>query len=137
MSAAVETLARPGVLPAKVYKIVPGEHAFYITIADVVEDGRRRPYEIFIATKDAAMPAAVVDPYQDKLAADQSVQQVCSPATMLASRFGDALKYGADKWSIEVLPPTPEDREQGRDIYRCVATLTGVEGITGSVFRPH
>ncbi len=91
-------------------------------------------YETFAI---AVVPPAVVDPYQDKLAADQSVQQVCSPATMLASRFGDALKYAADKWSIEVLPPTPEDREQGRDIYRCVATLTGVEGITGSVFRPH
>jgi serine/threonine protein kinase len=90
-------------------------------------------YETFAI---AVVPPAVVDPYQDKLAADPSVQRVCSTDTMLASRLGDAVKYGADKWSIEVLPPTPEDREQGRDIYRCVATLTGVEAITGSVFRP-
>jgi serine/threonine protein kinase len=90
-------------------------------------------YETFAIS---AMPAAVVDPYQDKLAADASVQRVCSAQTMLASRFGDAKKYGADKWSIEILPPTPDDRAAGRDIYRCVATLTGVENINGSAFRP-
>jgi hypothetical protein len=90
-------------------------------------------YETFAI---AAVPPAVVDPYQDKLAADPSVQLVCSAGIMLASRFGDGLRYGAEKWTIEVLPPTPDDRSQGRDIYRCVATLTGVEGITGSVFRP-
>ena len=84
----------------------------------------------------AAMPPAVVDPYQDKLAADASVQQVCSTKTMLASRVGDARKYGAAKWSIEILPPTPDDLATGRDIYRCVATLTGVEDVTGSAFRP-
>jgi serine/threonine protein kinase len=91
-------------------------------------------YETFAI---AAMPPSVVDPYQDELAADASVKQVCSVKTMLASRFGDARQYGADKWSIEVLPPTPDDRATGRDIYRCVATLTGIEGVTGSAFRPH
>jgi hypothetical protein len=90
-------------------------------------------YETFAI---AAMPAAVVDPYQDKLAADPSVQRVCSPQTMLASRYGDAKKYGESKWSIEILPPTPDDRAAGRDVYRCVATLTGVENINGSAFRP-
>jgi hypothetical protein len=90
-------------------------------------------YETFAI---AAIPPAVVDPYQDELAADASVQQVCSTETMLASRVGDARKYGADKWSIEILPPTPDDLAAGRDIYRCVATLTGIEGVTGSAFRP-
>ncbi len=84
----------------------------------------------------AAVPPAVVDPYQDKLAEDPSVQRVCSTETMLASRFGEALKLGAGKWSIEILPPTPDDREQGRDIYRCVARLASGDDITGSVFRP-
>ncbi|MGH3876619.1 MAG: protein kinase domain-containing protein [Actinophytocola sp.] len=84
----------------------------------------------------AAVPPAVVDPYQDALAEDPSVRKVCSVSTLLDSRHGDASKYGETDWSIEVLPPTPEDRARGRDIYRCVATLPGVEGITGSMFRP-
>ena len=96
--------------------------------------GAEHVYETFAI---AAMPAAVVDPYQDQLAADASVQAVCSVQTMLATRFGDARKYGADKWSIDILPPTPDDLATGRDIYRCVATLTGIEGVTGSAFRPH
>jgi hypothetical protein len=90
-------------------------------------------YETFAI---ADLPPDVVDPFQDTLAAEPSVKQVCAAKVMLASRYGQATKYGADRWSIEVLPPTPDDRQAGRDIYRCVATLTGVEGITGSVFRP-
>jgi len=90
-------------------------------------------YETFAI---ADLPPGIVDAYQDTLAAEPSVKQVCGPNVMLASRYGEATKYGAERWSIEVLPPTPDDREAGRDIYRCVATLTGVEGLTGSVFRP-
>jgi hypothetical protein len=55
---------------------------------------------------------------------------------LLASRFGEALEYGPKRWSPSLLPPTPDDREQGLAVYRCVATLTDVEGVTGSVFRP-
>jgi ribonucleoside-diphosphate reductase alpha chain len=52
-----ETAERPSVLPAKVYKIKPGEHAYYITISDIVMNSGTdsevvRPYEIFINTKD-------------------------------------------------------------------------------------
>jgi hypothetical protein len=52
-----EQVERPDVLEAKVYKIKPGEHAYYITISDIVlnqgtEAEQRRPYEIFINTKD-------------------------------------------------------------------------------------
>jgi serine/threonine protein kinase len=90
-------------------------------------------YETFAI---ADIPPGIVDPFQDTLAAEPSVKQVCAPSVMLASRYGQATKYGAERWSIEVLPPTPDDRQAGRDIYRCVATLTGVEGVTGSVFRP-
>jgi serine/threonine protein kinase len=90
-------------------------------------------YETFAI---ADIPPGIVDPYQDKLAADPSVKQVCAQDTMLASRYGEAAKYGPERWSVEVLPPTPDDRQQGREIYRCVATLTGFEGLTGSVFRP-
>ncbi|HEY0452349.1 serine/threonine-protein kinase [Actinophytocola sp.] len=90
-------------------------------------------YETFAI---AVVPPEVVDPFQDLLAKNPTVRKVCAKETMLASRFGEALDYAADRWSIEILPPTPDDREKNRDIYRCVATLTGVEGITGSVFRP-
>lgn len=62
--------------------------------------------------------------------------RVCSTETLLASRFGEALDFGAERWDISVLPPTPDDREAGLSVYRCVATITDVEGITGSVFRP-
>jgi hypothetical protein len=52
-----EKIERPGMLDAKVYKIKPGEHAYYITISDIVlNEGTEhqviRPYEIFINTKD-------------------------------------------------------------------------------------
>jgi ribonucleoside-diphosphate reductase alpha chain len=47
-------LDRPEALPGKTYKIKwpEGEHAIYITINDVVQDGRRRPFEIFINSKN-------------------------------------------------------------------------------------
>jgi len=49
-----QPLDRPGDLPGKTYKIKwPGsDHAIYITINDVVQDGRRRPFEIFINSKN-------------------------------------------------------------------------------------
>ena len=49
-----EPLAREAVLTGQTTKLKwPGsEHAYYITINDIVRDGRRRPFEIFINTKD-------------------------------------------------------------------------------------
>src|SRR5690349_3358853 len=49
-----QPLARPEDLPGKTYKIKwPGsDHAIYITINDVVQDGRSRPFEIFINSKN-------------------------------------------------------------------------------------
>ncbi|HLJ64055.1 MAG TPA: ribonucleoside-diphosphate reductase, adenosylcobalamin-dependent, partial [Stellaceae bacterium] len=46
-------LDRPEALPGQTYKIrwPQGEHAIYITINDVIQDGRRRPFEIFINSK--------------------------------------------------------------------------------------
>ena len=90
-------------------------------------------YETFAI---ALVPGDVPDPYADVLEAHPIVQQVCSTENLLASRFGEALSYGAERWQLEVLPPTPDDRSEGLDVYRCVATLTDVEGLTGSVFRP-
>ncbi len=47
-------LDRPEDLPGRTYKIKwPGsDHAIYITINDLMQDGRRRPFEIFINSKN-------------------------------------------------------------------------------------
>ena len=47
-------LDRPEVLPGQTYKLrwPESEHAIYLTINDVVRDGRRRPFEIFINSKN-------------------------------------------------------------------------------------
>ncbi len=47
-------LDRPEVLLGQTYKIkwADSDHAFYITINDIEKDGRRRPFEIFINSKN-------------------------------------------------------------------------------------
>jgi ribonucleoside-diphosphate reductase alpha chain len=47
-------LDRPEALPGQTYKITwpESEHAMYITINDIVQDGRRRPFEVFINSKN-------------------------------------------------------------------------------------
>ena len=49
-----QPLDRPEDLPGRTYKIKwPGsDHAIYITINDVLQDSRRRPFEIFINSKN-------------------------------------------------------------------------------------
>jgi ribonucleoside-diphosphate reductase alpha chain len=49
-----ETLERPEELEGATYKLKwPGsEHAIYITVNDIVVDGRRRPFEVFINSKN-------------------------------------------------------------------------------------
>jgi ribonucleoside-diphosphate reductase alpha chain len=49
-----QPLSRPEELPGKTYKIrwPENEHALYITLNDIVQDGRRRPFEIFINSKN-------------------------------------------------------------------------------------
>jgi ribonucleoside-diphosphate reductase alpha chain len=55
-------LDRPEVLLGQTYKIKWSDldHAFYITINDVEKDGRRRPFEIFINSKNMAAYAWTV-----------------------------------------------------------------------------
>ena len=47
-------LDRPEVLPGQTYKLrwPESDHAIYLTVNDVVRDGRRRPFEIFINSKN-------------------------------------------------------------------------------------
>ncbi len=49
-----QPLDRPGVLPGQTYKLKwpESDHAIYITLNDVIQDGRRRPFEIFINSKN-------------------------------------------------------------------------------------
>jgi ribonucleoside-diphosphate reductase alpha chain len=49
-----QPLDRPEVLLGQTYKIkwADSDHAFYITINDIQADGRRRPFEIFINSKN-------------------------------------------------------------------------------------
>ncbi|MGA9793976.1 MAG: adenosylcobalamin-dependent ribonucleoside-diphosphate reductase [Rhizomicrobium sp.] len=51
-----QPLDRPEVLLGQTYKIKwsDSDHAFYITINDIEKDGRRRPFEIFINSKNMA-----------------------------------------------------------------------------------
>ncbi len=48
-----QPLDRPEELPGRTYKIrwPETEHAIYITINDIIQDGRRRPFEMFINSK--------------------------------------------------------------------------------------
>lgn len=47
-------LARPSALEGLTYKLnwPESDHAIYITINDIVQDGRRRPFEVFINSKN-------------------------------------------------------------------------------------
>jgi len=47
-------LDRPEALPGRTYKIrwPDSDHAIYITVNDIVRDGRRRPFEVFINSKN-------------------------------------------------------------------------------------
>ena len=49
-----QPLSRPEGLPGHTYKLrwPDSDHAMYITVNDIVQDGRRRPFEIFINTKN-------------------------------------------------------------------------------------
>ncbi len=49
-----QPLDRPGALPGQTYKLKwpESDHAIYITVNDIVQDGRRRPFEIFINSKN-------------------------------------------------------------------------------------
>ncbi len=49
-----QPLDRPEALPGQTYKVrwPESDHALYITINDVVQDGRRRPFEVFINSKN-------------------------------------------------------------------------------------
>ena len=57
-----QPLSRPEELPGRTYKIrwPESDHALYITINDILQDGRVRPFEIFINSKNMEHYASTV-----------------------------------------------------------------------------
>jgi ribonucleoside-diphosphate reductase alpha chain len=49
-----QPLSRPEMLPGQTYKLKwpESDHAIYITVNDVIQDGRRRPFEVFVNSKN-------------------------------------------------------------------------------------
>jgi ribonucleoside-diphosphate reductase alpha chain len=49
-----QPLDRPEALPGRTYKVrwPESDHAIYITLNDIIQDGRRRPFEVFINSKN-------------------------------------------------------------------------------------
>ncbi len=49
-----QPLSRPEELPGATYKVrwPDSDHAMYITLNDIIQDGRRRPFEVFINSKN-------------------------------------------------------------------------------------
>ena len=49
-----QPLDRPEELPGQTYKVrwPDSDHALYITVNDIIQDGRRRPFEVFINSKN-------------------------------------------------------------------------------------
>jgi hypothetical protein len=81
----------------------------------------------------ALVPPDVAEPYLDVLEAHPIVKQVCSRENMLNSLRGKA-REEPERWEHSVIPPTPDDREQGYGVFRCVATDLRSEGMTEPVF---
>jgi len=50
----MEPMSRPDALQGRTYKLrwPESDHAMYITINDVMQDGRRRPFEVFVNSKN-------------------------------------------------------------------------------------
>ena len=84
----------------------------------------------------ALVPGEIADPYEDVLEAHPIVQQVCSMENLMASRFGESLSLGEDRWEPDVLPPSSDEKSTELGVYRCIATINDTETITGSAFRP-
>ncbi|MGW4894933.1 serine/threonine-protein kinase [Kitasatospora sp. NPDC004240] len=83
----------------------------------------------------APLPVDGTTVNQEELEKHPQVRKVCSPEVLAASRTGAAASIPADKWLIEVLPPTELQFAQGLRVYRCVARTTD-EGTSGTHFRP-
>lgn len=134
-----EKIERPFVLDAKVYKIKPGEHAYYITISDIVlnegtKDEIKRPYEVFINTKDMShfqwvaalsrMISAVMRKGGDLVFAIEELKASFDPAgghwvdgtyvPSIVAHVGLVIERHLD--SLGLLAPVPEIKEATHEV---------------------
>jgi serine/threonine protein kinase len=84
----------------------------------------------------ALVPGDVADPFRDVLEAHPIVQKVCSMENLMASRFGEALTLGEERWEPVILPPSSDETSTELGVYRCVASINGTTTVTGPAFRP-
>jgi hypothetical protein len=83
----------------------------------------------------APLPADAQTWNHDDVLHNPTVTKICSTAVLVGSLTGEAGKYRAAKWTIDVLPPAQSQYEQGARTFRCVAGL-GLDRLRGTVFRP-
>ena len=83
----------------------------------------------------AILPAEVQTFDQPTVAADPTVQRVCSEAVMLATRQGRARRLPPPDWDIQVLPPSEAAFDSGSRVYRCLANEIGHEPATSQFGR--
>ncbi len=111
----------------------------YVMINGEITSIRRLPCEqghISEVFAIALVPGDIADPYQDELAAHPVVRQVCSMENLLASRWGAALDIAPDRWAVDILPPSTDDRSRELNVYRCVGEIEDATVLTGAGFRP-
>ncbi len=147
-----QPLARPEALPGRTYKLrwPESDHAIYITLNDVVQDGRRRPFEIFINSKNmehyawtlalTRMISAVFRRGGDVSFVVEELKAVFDPrggawmggryVPSLLAAIGDVI----EQHMIDIgFLPTPEGRAEAK---RLAAAASGASGAPGAEAQP-
>ncbi len=140
-------LDRPGALPGRTYKIrwPDSDHALYITLNDTVLDGRRRPFEVFINSKNmehyawtvalTRMISAVFRRGGDVSFVVEEMKAVFDPrggqwmdgryVPSLLAAIGEVI----ERHMIDIgFMPSPKERREGRLAPPRVVNLPGAEG---------
>ena len=136
-------LDRPEALPGQTYKVhwPESEHAIYITLNDIVQDGRRRPFEMFVNSKNmehfawavalTRMISAVFRRGGDVSFVVEELKAVFDPrggqwmdgryVPSLLAAIGDVIEHHM----IEIgFMPNPKERREGqRDMEKQVVNL--------------
>ena len=145
-------LDRPEALPGQTYKIrwPESDHAIYITLNDIIQDGRRRPFEIFINSKNmehyawtvglTRMISAVFRRGGDVSFVVEELKAVFDPrggqwvgpryVPSLLAAIGDVIEQ--HMIDIGFLPNPQEAREGRRELKVVGGTEAAVGGASGS-----
>lgn len=134
-------LDRPEALPGKTYKVrwPDSDHATYITVNDVVQEGRRRPFEVFINSKNmehyawtvalTRMISAVFRRGGDVSFVVEELKAVFDPrgGQWMGGRYVPSLLAAIgeviERHMVDIgfLPAPRRDRSTGADTYKAVA----------------